>query len=129
MKNDVALKKSMRRRQTITSLVTTTLIVTMFGCVCFADPQSAAGGTQDATVAINNLTSFICGIMTTVGVLISLFGGFQFFTSFSDHQTQAKITGVTLFLSGICIAGLPWILVNIFQGTSIDTSALLPQTP
>ena len=78
---------------------------------CSSIPAYATGtGVSEVDSMFNNFSSFISGIVTAVGGLITLFGIVRFAISFQSHDPSQRSQGLLFIVSGILIAVAPQIV-------------------
>lgn len=108
------IKKIDRKVQVITRGVLSSLFVLMasFNVVLASDNPAAD--------AISNFTSIIVGIVTAIGVILSIWGVVQVGLSVPSHDTSQRASGFLALAGGIIVAVAPHIVVSIL-GNNVDS--------
>lgn len=95
------------------------IVVMLTMILSFAMPVSAAG---DPLTVINNLSTFIFGVIRAVGMILIGWGIVQVGLSFQTHDPSQRSNGFLTLAGGIVITFAKEIL-DLIVGTSIDPGA------
>lgn len=99
------------------------IIVMLAMILSFAMPVSAAG---DPLTVINNLSTFIFGIIRAVGMILIGWGIVQVGLSFQTHDPSQRSNGFLTLAGGVIITFAKEILDLIIGPTVITGSVILP---
>jgi len=77
------------------------IAVAMALIVCTANPAYASGG--DPIVVVNNLSTFIFGLIRAVGIIILAWGIVQVGMSFQSHDPSQRSQGFLTLAGGLVI--------------------------
>jgi len=86
-------------------------VVVVFFCVCKA--TVFATGTTDPLEAVNNLSTFIFGLIRAIGLILLAFGVVQIGLSLKSHDPSQRANGFLTFAGGIVITFVKEILTLI----------------
>ena len=114
-RNDNRVMLSPKGRKAFRSFAATTLAVCMLFSVtvpAFAAPET--GG--DPISVVNNLSSFIFGLIRAVGIILLGWGIVQVGMSFSSHDPSQRSNGFLTLAGGVVITFAREIL-NLIMGT------------
>ena len=92
------------------------IVVMLTMILSFAMPVSAAG---DPLTVINNLSTFICGVIRAVGMILIGWGIVQVGLSFQTHDPSQRSNGFLTLAGGIVITFAKEIL-DLIVGTGVD---------
>ncbi len=114
-KNNSSLVVEQKRQRTqkrlskaamfVSTLLVACLTVTIFAFADF-DPETG----------INTLVDIVKGVVTGVGIIITIFGAVQFGTSFPSHDASQRAMGGLAMAGGLIVAGAPHIVDKIVNG-------------
>ena len=85
--------------------------VVVFFCVCKA--TVFATGATDPLEAVNNLSTFIFGLIRAIGLILLAFGVVQIGLSLKSHDPSQRANGFLTFAGGIVITFVKEILTLI----------------
>ena len=118
MKNSERIEST--RQQALGGFRRYCVIVVMLAMILsFAMPVSAAG---DPLTVINNLSTFIFGVIRAVGMILIGWGIVQVGLSFQTHDPSQRSNGFLTLAGGIVITFAKEIL-DLIVGTGIDPGA------
>ena len=95
------------------------IVVMLTMILSFAMPVSAAG---DPLTVINNLSTFIFGVIRAVGLILLGWGIVQVGLSFQTHDPSQRSNGFLTLAGGVVITFAKEIL-DLIVGTGIDPGA------
>ena len=98
------------------------IVVMLAMILSFAMPVSAAG---DPLTVINNLSTFIFGIIRAVGMILIGWGIVQVGLSFQTHDPSQRSNGFLTLAGGVIITFAKEIL-DLIVGTGVDPGATTP---
>ena len=98
------------------------IVVMLTMILSFAMPVSAAG---DPLTVINNLSTFIFGVIRAVGMILIGWGIVQVGLSFQTHDPSQRSNGFLTLAGGIVITFAKEIL-DLIVGTGVDPGATTP---
>lgn len=90
-----ALNKSEKKESRILAAITAVVLCFSFNMIAFAD--------GDPLTVINNLSTFIFGIIRAVGIIILGWGVVQVGLSFQSHDPSQRANGFLTLAGGIVI--------------------------
>ena len=124
IKNKKKIEEINRKVQIVTRGVLSTLFVVMASC------NFVLASDNPATDAILSFTDIIVGIVTAIGVILSIWGVVQVGMSIPAHDTTQRASGFLALAGGIIIAVAPHIVRSILSDSGVDSQYLsgLPQT-
>ena len=85
-------------------------VIVVFFCVCKATVFAAA---TDPLEAVNNLSTFIFGLIRAIGLILLAFGIVQIGLSLKSHDPSQRANGFLTFAGGIVITFVKEILTLI----------------
>lgn len=94
-KNKVSLKKDTKKLSRILAVC-----LTVAFCFCFSITAYAAG---DPLTVVNNLSTFIFGLIRAVGIIILGWGVVQVGLSFQSHDPSQRSNGFLTLAGGIVV--------------------------
>lgn len=95
------------------------IIIVLTMIMSFAMPVSAAG---DPLTVINNLSTFIFGVIRAIGMILIGWGIVQVGLSFQTHDPSQRSNGFLTLAGGVVITFAKEIL-DLIVGTGFDTGA------
>lgn len=90
------------------------VVAVMLAVCCFTVTAFAAGG--DALSAINNLSTFIFGLIRAIGLILTGFGIVQIGLSLKSHDPSQRANGFLTLAGGVIITFAKEIL-NLIIGS------------
>lgn len=90
-----ALSKSQKKESRILAAITAVVLCFSFNMIAFAD--------GDPLTVINNLSTFIFGLIRAVGIIILGWGVVQVGLSFQSHDPSQRANGFLTLAGGIVI--------------------------
>ncbi len=97
-----------RWKRCLTVLRTVVLLFALSVGLCLAEEGGDAG--FDLLGGLNKLKELIFTIISTIGGIITLFGVFQFGTSFPAHDPTQRTQGLMYIAGGLIVAAAPWVV-------------------
>lgn len=104
------MKMSAKAKRAFTVYLTIVLLLTVFISVAYA-----AGG-DDPLAVVNNLSSFIFGLIRAIGLILLGFGIVQVGLSLKSHDPSQRANGFLTLAGGIVITFAKEILTLITGG-------------
>ena len=98
------------------------IVVMLTMILSFAVPVSAAG---DPLTVINNLSTFIFGVIRAVGLILLGWGIVQVGLSFQTHDPSQRSNGFLTLAGGVVITFAKEIL-DLIVGTGADAGTAVP---
>lgn len=98
------------------------IVVMLTMILSFAMPVSAAG---DPLTVINNLSTFIFGVIRAVGLILLGWGIVQVGLSFQTHDPSQRSNGFLTLAGGVVITFAKEIL-DLIVGTGADAGTAVP---
>ena len=92
-------------------------LTTLFAsALCMADPAYAVtinSNPPDFNVAAGKLIDTVLSIMKVGGVMLAIFGIYQFVIAMTQEQPDRKMPGIICIASGIILVGIEWFLKQV----------------
>ena len=106
----------MRKMKKVNSKKVWTCILTVASLfVCVGTVFATGGGTNEVETVINNLSSFIFGVIRAIGMILLGFGIVQLGLSLKSHDPSQRANGFMTLAGGIIITFAEEIL-NLITG-------------
>ena len=90
--------------------------ILLYAVILFVAQATNVFATEDPLAVINNLQTFIAGLVKAVGVIILILGIVQIGMSLKSHDPSQRANGIMTLAGGVVIAFAPQIVTLITGG-------------
>ncbi len=90
--------------------------ILLYAFILFVAQATNVFATEDPLAVINNLQTFIAGLVKAVGVIILILGIVQIGMSLKSHDPSQRANGIMTLAGGVVIAFAPQIVTLITGG-------------
>lgn len=90
--------------------------ILLYAVILFVAQATNVFATEDPLAVINNLQTFIAGLVKAVGVIILILGIVQIGMSLKSHDPSQRANGIMTLAGGVVIAFAPQIVRLIIGG-------------
>lgn len=99
--------KAVAIKTTLTTAMITAMTMPVFAGGIQANPN------LDPTAIISNIADYVLKILTGIGLVFIVWGGFQFGMAMKDEDAASKSKAILVLVSGIIMVGLRAVLVSL----------------
>lgn len=92
------------RRWKASKLFYSVVTAVIMSALCVVAVFATSNASNDATAAVNRMTTLIFSLLSAAGLAILAFGVFQLGMSFKNHDPSQRAQGVMAILGGVVIA-------------------------